>query len=71
MRAGRAMNDPLLRRLLELNTPSVLLSCPTSEGMLFGNVKPRQFPPGRGLHVTRRRTVQVQTALLAKDGDHR
>ena len=69
--AGRAMNDPLLRRLLELNTPSVLLSCPTSEGMLFGNVKPRQFPPGRGLHVTRRRTVQVQTALLAKDGDHR
>ncbi|WP_035792382.1 type VII secretion protein EccC [Kitasatospora mediocidica] len=63
---GRAMSDPLLRKLQEVNTPAVLLSCPPSEGYLFGNVKPRQFPAGRGLHITRRRTVQVQTAHLAK-----
>ncbi|MDH6108940.1 S-DNA-T family DNA segregation ATPase FtsK/SpoIIIE [Kitasatospora sp. MAP12-15] len=63
---GRAMSDPLLRKLQEINTPAVLLSCPPSEGFLFGNVKPRQFPAGRGLHITRRRTVQVQTGQLAK-----
>ena len=62
--AGRAMSDPLLRRLIETNTPSVLLSCPPSEGILFGDVKPREFPPGRGLWISRRRTTQVQTALL-------
>ncbi|MEU7361762.1 type VII secretion protein EccCa [Streptomyces olivaceoviridis] len=62
--AGRAMNDPLLRRLIEANTPSVLLSCPPSEGVLFGDVKPREFPPGRGYWISRRRKTQVQTALL-------
>ncbi|MFJ1751863.1 type VII secretion protein EccCa [Kitasatospora sp. NPDC088134] len=61
---GRAYNDPLLRRLQEVNTPVALLSCPPSEGTLFGSVKPRQLPPGRALHITRRRTVQLQTALL-------
>ncbi|UUU23660.1 type VII secretion protein EccCa [Streptomyces sp. DSM 40750] len=61
--AGRAMSDPLLRRLIDANTPSVLLSCPPSEGILFGDVKPREFPPGRGLWISRRRTTQVQTAL--------
>ncbi|MFF3074219.1 FtsK/SpoIIIE domain-containing protein [Kitasatospora sp. NPDC057904] len=64
---ARAMSDPLLRRLLDVNTPAVLLSCPPSEGVLFGNVKPRQLPPGRALHITRRRTVQLQTAL-AREG---
>ncbi|MDX3849472.1 type VII secretion protein EccCa [Streptomyces sp. AK02-01A] len=62
--AGRAMSDPLLRRLIEANTPSVLLSCPPSEGVLFGDVKPREFPPGRGYWISRRRKTQVQTALL-------
>ncbi|MFJ2008490.1 type VII secretion protein EccCa [Streptomyces chartreusis] len=61
---GRAMGDPLLRRLIEANTPSILLSCPKSEGILFGDVKPREYPPGRGLWISRRRTTQVQTALL-------
>ncbi len=65
--AGRAMGDPLLRKLQEVNSPSVLLSCPPSEGFLFGNVKPRQLHAGRGLYITRRRTVQVQTGLLPKD----
>ncbi|MFC4508188.1 MULTISPECIES: type VII secretion protein EccCa [Streptomyces] len=61
--AGRALSEPLLRRLTEANTPSVVLSCPPSEGVLFGDVKPSEFPPGRGLWISRRRTTQVQTAL--------
>ncbi|RSS64685.1 type VII secretion protein EccCa [Streptomyces sp. WAC06614] len=65
--AGRAMSDPLLRRLAEVNTPAVLLSCPPGEGYLFGNTRPKEFPPGRGLHITRRRTVQVQTALVSPE----
>ena len=65
--AGRAMNDPLLRRLIEVNTPALLLSGPPSEGHLFGNVKPRQLPPGRAQHITRRRTIQVQTALVGEE----
>jgi len=61
---ARSMNDPLLRRLVEVNTPAVVLSCPPAEGPLFGNLKPRVLPTGRALHVTRRRTMQVQTALV-------
>jgi S-DNA-T family DNA segregation ATPase FtsK/SpoIIIE len=66
--AGRSMSgDPLLRRLLEANTPALQLSCPPSEGQILPGVKPRPLPPGRALHVTRRRTVQVQTALAAPE----
>lgn len=46
--------------------PGLLLSCPPSEGHVFG-VKPRVLPPGRGLYVTRRRTVQIQTAVAAPE----
>ncbi|WSL80852.1 type VII secretion protein EccCa [Kitasatospora sp. NBC_01266] len=66
---GRALNDPLLRKLQEVNSPALLLSCPPSEGHLFGNIKPRQLPTGRGLYITRRRTVQVQTGHLGKGGE--
>ncbi|MEU9041662.1 MULTISPECIES: type VII secretion protein EccCa [unclassified Kitasatospora] len=65
---GRALGDPLLRKLQEVNSPSLLMSCPPSEGYLFGNLKPRQFPTGRGLYITRRRTVQVQTGHLGEEG---
>ena len=61
---GRSLNDPLLRRLIEVNTPVLLMSCPPSEGLLINNVKPRVLPTGRALHLTRRRTMQVQTALV-------
>ncbi|MFD7908372.1 type VII secretion protein EccCb, partial [Kitasatospora sp. NPDC059747] len=65
---ARAMGDPLVRKLQEVNSPTLLLSCPPSEGYLFGNLKPREFPAGRGLYITRRRTVQVQTGRLAGPG---
>jgi S-DNA-T family DNA segregation ATPase FtsK/SpoIIIE len=58
------MNDPLLRRLVEVNTPMLLMSCPPAEGHILGDVRPRQLPVGRAQHITRRRTVQVQTAIV-------
>ncbi|MEU3521810.1 type VII secretion protein EccCa [Streptomyces sp. NPDC006654] len=62
--AMRGVNDPLVRRLLEVNSPGLLMSCPPSEGVVFGSVKPRVLPPGRGMYITRRSTVQIQTALV-------
>nr|WP_269810572.1 type VII secretion protein EccCa [Kineosporia rhizophila] len=61
---GRAMSDPLIRKLLENNTPAVMLSTPPSEGAFVANVKPRKLPPGRALYVTRRGSVQIQTSQL-------
>ncbi|GAA1693478.1 type VII secretion protein EccC [Nonomuraea maheshkhaliensis] len=64
--AGRSMLDPVVRRLKEMNSPAVLLSGPREEGQLFGNVRPRQLPAGRGLYVDRRSGEKlIQTAYLA------
>jgi DNA segregation ATPase FtsK/SpoIIIE, S-DNA-T family len=64
----RTSGDPVLRRLQESNTPDVALSCPPTEGMLLGNVRPRQFPPGRAMLLTRRQHQILQTAF-AGDSD--
>ncbi len=61
--ASRAANDPLLRRLFEINTPTLMLSCPPSEGYVVGNVRPRVLPAGRAQLITRRGVRLVQTAL--------
>jgi S-DNA-T family DNA segregation ATPase FtsK/SpoIIIE len=65
----RSSGDPVLRRLHESNTPDLALSCPPSEGMLLGNVRPRQFPPGRAMLLTRRQHQVLQTALV-EGGSH-
>ncbi|HEY5833937.1 type VII secretion protein EccCa [Streptomyces sp.] len=62
--AGRGLNDSLLRRMQEVNTPALLLSCPPAEGYLFGNIKGRSLVPGRATHIARRKNRQIQTALL-------
>ncbi|MFC9288202.1 type VII secretion protein EccCa [Streptomyces sp. NPDC057052] len=64
MGAGRGLSDALVRRLDEANNPAVLLSCPPTEGRLFGNTKPLNLPPGRALHIARRRARLMQTALV-------
>ncbi|KUN33521.1 secretion protein EccC [Streptomyces longwoodensis] len=69
MGAGRGLGDGLLRRLDEANNPALLLSCPPTEGRLFGNAKPRNLPPGRALHIARRRERLVQTALVETGED--
>ncbi|WP_399895617.1 type VII secretion protein EccCa [Streptomyces sp. BBFR51] len=61
--AGRGFNDQLLRRLGEVNTPGLLLSCPPTEGYVFGNIKPRSLPPGRARYIARNKATLVQTAV--------
>ena len=61
--AGRAMNESVIRRLLELGTPTVLLSCPREEGS-FGNTRAENLPPGRARYITRRRARPLQTGFL-------
>lgn len=63
--ASRALYDPLLMRLRELGSPGIVMSGDKSEGVLLGNVKPSQQPPGRGWLVTRRGGARlVQLAWL-------
>ncbi|MFE3271093.1 type VII secretion protein EccCa [Streptomyces sp. NPDC059215] len=61
--AGRGLNDQLLRRMDEVNTPGLLMSCPPSEGYVFGNIKPRVLPAGRAQHIVRRKASLIQTAI--------
>ncbi|KIF79023.1 secretion protein EccC [Streptomyces sp. 150FB] len=61
--AGRGLGDQLLRRMDEVNTPGLLMSCPPSEGYVFGNIKPRNLPPGRAQHIVRRKATLIQTAV--------
>ncbi len=63
----RTSMDPVLRRLQESNTPDIALSCPPSEGQLLGSVRPRQFPPGRAMLLTRRGHQVLQTAFVGDD----
>jgi S-DNA-T family DNA segregation ATPase FtsK/SpoIIIE len=63
--ASRSMMNQAIRRMWELGTPALLLSCPKNEGSFLGNLKPRVLPVGRGQFVNRRRSVRlVQTPLV-------
>ncbi|MDT0331173.1 type VII secretion protein EccCa [Nocardiopsis lambiniae] len=66
---GRATGDPFIRSLIDLNTPSIMLSSPPSEGMLFGSVRARRMPPGRALWISRREPVEVQLAHVEEERD--
>jgi S-DNA-T family DNA segregation ATPase FtsK/SpoIIIE len=66
--SARTSMDPALRRLQEANTPDIALSCPPTEGVLLGNVRPRQFPPGRAMLLTRRGHQVLQTAFAGDSG---
>jgi len=61
--AARAMYEPVLQRLRELDSPGLQMSGNREEGPLLGNLRPSQQPPGRG-HLVRRRdgTQLLQTA---------
>jgi S-DNA-T family DNA segregation ATPase FtsK/SpoIIIE len=71
--AGRAMFDPVLQKLRDLNTAGLLLSGDREEGPLVGGARPSRQPVGRGQLVRRRGgVVLVQTALVPEprwDGD--
>jgi S-DNA-T family DNA segregation ATPase FtsK/SpoIIIE len=57
--AGRALFDPIIQRLVELSSPSLIMSGPPEEGVLIGSVKPTPQPPGRGRLITRREGVRL------------
>jgi len=61
--ASRALYEPVIQRLRELDTPGLLMSGRPDEGALFGNLKPSPQPPGRGTLLRRSDGNQlVQTA---------
>jgi S-DNA-T family DNA segregation ATPase FtsK/SpoIIIE len=63
--AARSMSNPAIRRMWELGTPALLMSCPKTEGAFLGNLKPRVLPTGRAQFVNRRRAIRlVQTPLV-------
>jgi S-DNA-T family DNA segregation ATPase FtsK/SpoIIIE len=60
----RASFEPVLQRMRELGTPSLVLSGDPVEGTVAGGVKARPRPPGRGVWVSRARTVEVHVGLV-------
>jgi S-DNA-T family DNA segregation ATPase FtsK/SpoIIIE len=62
--ASRAMFEPIVQRMREIGTPTLIMAGSKDEGVLAGNVKPENFPPGRGRLVTRRGPRLIQTAYL-------
>ncbi|WP_026404408.1 type VII secretion protein EccC [Actinomadura rifamycini] len=61
--AGRAMYDPILQRIKEMGSPSLLMSGNKDEGVVLGNIKGHPLPPGRGYYIDRRKgTRLIQTA---------
>jgi S-DNA-T family DNA segregation ATPase FtsK/SpoIIIE len=64
--ASRSMSNQAIRRMWELGTPAVLLSCPKTEGSFLGNLRPRVLPPGRAQFINRRRAVRLLQTPLVK-----
>ncbi len=63
--ASRIMTDPVVRRLWDIGTPTLMLSCPKEEGTFLGTYRPQQLPAGRANYLTRRGTTLLQTGFLA------
>ncbi|CAM5531681.1 type VII secretion protein EccC [Streptomyces spiroverticillatus] len=67
--ASRAAYEPFVQRMVELGAQGVVLSGDPGEGDVFGGVRPRVLPVGRGVAVSRRRGVSlVQTGLVGVEG---
>ncbi|PRZ43052.1 S-DNA-T family DNA segregation ATPase FtsK/SpoIIIE [Antricoccus suffuscus] len=64
--ATRAALDPIVAQLIELQTPTLLLSAPPDEGRIFGVPASRQVP-GRGTYAGRTvGTLEVQVAYVPR-----
>ncbi|MFI6758017.1 type VII secretion protein EccCb [Micromonospora sp. NPDC050417] len=62
---SRALYEPVLQRLREIDTPTLVMSGNREEGAVAGSVRPTALPPGRGTLVRRRDGIQVvQTAFV-------
>jgi S-DNA-T family DNA segregation ATPase FtsK/SpoIIIE len=61
--AGRAVfSDVIVTRMKDAQAPALIMSGSKDEGALFGDVKPRSLPVGRGVWVTRSGKGLIQTA---------
>ncbi len=62
---GRALYEPLLQRLRELDSPGLLMSGNREEGTVMANLKPSPQPAGRGMLARRSDGINlIQTAWL-------
>ncbi|MGC4854040.1 type VII secretion protein EccCb [Micromonospora sp. DT4] len=62
---ARALYEPVLQRLRELDSPLLLMSGNREEGAVVGSLRPSPQPPGRGTLVRRSDGQQlIQTALV-------
>jgi S-DNA-T family DNA segregation ATPase FtsK/SpoIIIE len=67
--AGRAMYDPVIQRIRDMGNPGLIMSGNKDEGQLWGGVRGKPLPPGRGTLVSRRLgTKLIQTAEIIRDG---
>ncbi|MDQ3628069.1 MAG: type VII secretion protein EccCa [Actinomycetota bacterium] len=65
---SRAIFEPVLQRLNDIQTPGVVLSGDRMEGRLVNGVVARKLPPGRAIYAARGGGAsQVQVALLEDD----
>ncbi|WP_446218858.1 type VII secretion protein EccCb [Micromonospora sp. IBHARD004] len=61
--AARALYEPVLQHLRELDSPGLLMSGNREEGAILGGLRPQPLPAGRGTLVRRRDDARVvQTA---------
>ncbi|MCO6004192.1 type VII secretion protein EccCa [Actinoallomurus purpureus] len=61
------MSDPLINRLRELGAPGLVLSGDHREGVLLGDQRAVERPPGRGALVRRGTPTQVVQTVLDED----
>ncbi|MEN0139415.1 MAG: type VII secretion protein EccCa [Rhodococcus sp. (in: high G+C Gram-positive bacteria)] len=62
--AARAMYEPVIARLRDLQSTGLVMSGNREEGNLIGTVRPSAMPPGRGTLVNRAGTGLIQLAWM-------
>jgi DNA segregation ATPase FtsK/SpoIIIE, S-DNA-T family len=59
--------DPILKTLKDMQTPGLVMSGNPTEGVILGNQRAAQFPPGRGYLIRRKYPItQIQTACISQ-----
>ncbi|MFI6172443.1 type VII secretion protein EccCa [Nocardia sp. NPDC051052] len=57
--AARALYDGVLGPLKDMSVDGILMSTPKDEGVLLSDVRPAQYPAGRGMLVSRTRSREL------------
>ncbi|HYZ55276.1 MAG TPA: type VII secretion protein EccCa [Streptosporangiaceae bacterium] len=59
--------DPVISRIRELGSAALILSSDAREGVLFGDQRGAEMPPGRGVLVRRRQEKALVQVLIGDD----